>query len=422
VDLETIVLKAMAREAGSRYSTARELADDLRRFCDSRPILARRPSLIESTSKWIKRHSALVASAVISMLLLSCGLIVSTVLIAQEQLRTQDALVEVQSRQKDTERALLAEAEQRRLAEENFQQAREMLDFFLNTTEEKLADHREFYEIRSELLVASLNYYQDFIVKAENNRPLQAQLASSHQRVARILHRIGFNSAAETALENALLTQERLVQENPRDRDLRRGLFGLYVELGSFRGNGPIYLAGDSRVHEELKMTEEQVETATQIAMDYRNLYRPAWFSYEPTEMRKRFRTGTESALHDVRELLTDEQYDRLMQIALQHRGIHAWHDPSVAETLQLSDLQRIELRTISDRQWQDLNRRGHKDSKVHEGCMDYESRMYAVLSEAQVDRWETMTGTPFDGRIDFWQWHNGGRSKGKHKDSQHSD
>ena len=46
-ELETIVLKAMAKDPGSRYATALELAEDLRRFLDHKPIKARRPSPLE---------------------------------------------------------------------------------------------------------------------------------------------------------------------------------------------------------------------------------------------------------------------------------------------------------------------------------------------------------------------------------------
>src|SRR5205807_2017595 len=41
-DLETILLKAVAKEPGQRYATAAALAEDLRRFLADRPIQARR--------------------------------------------------------------------------------------------------------------------------------------------------------------------------------------------------------------------------------------------------------------------------------------------------------------------------------------------------------------------------------------------
>ena len=50
-DLATIVHKAMAREPAHRYATAGDLAADLRRFLDNRPIVARRPSLLDRAVK-----------------------------------------------------------------------------------------------------------------------------------------------------------------------------------------------------------------------------------------------------------------------------------------------------------------------------------------------------------------------------------
>ena len=69
-DLETILLKALAREPEERYATAQDLADDLRRFLEHRPIAARRPSVMERAAKWLRRHPVLVLSGV-SLLLLT---------------------------------------------------------------------------------------------------------------------------------------------------------------------------------------------------------------------------------------------------------------------------------------------------------------------------------------------------------------
>jgi WD40 repeat protein/serine/threonine protein kinase len=74
VDLETIVLKAMAKAPADRYATAADLADDLSRFLDDRPIRARRPSLLNRAGKWIRRHRTLMTAAGATGLVLTFAL------------------------------------------------------------------------------------------------------------------------------------------------------------------------------------------------------------------------------------------------------------------------------------------------------------------------------------------------------------
>jgi WD40 repeat protein len=93
VDLETIVLKAMAKEPASRYASATELADDLGRFLDDRPVRARRPSVAQRAGKWAKRHRGLVAGGAVAGVLLLGALATGTILVTQEQDRTESALV-----------------------------------------------------------------------------------------------------------------------------------------------------------------------------------------------------------------------------------------------------------------------------------------------------------------------------------------
>ncbi len=64
-DLATVVQKTMAREPAGRYATAGDLAADLRRFLDDRPIVARRPSLLDRGLKLSRRYrSAVIVGAV----------------------------------------------------------------------------------------------------------------------------------------------------------------------------------------------------------------------------------------------------------------------------------------------------------------------------------------------------------------------
>ncbi len=63
-ELETIVMKAIAKNPRERYATAQELADDLGRYLDDMPIQAKRPSLLQRTNKWTHRNKTFVRTAV----------------------------------------------------------------------------------------------------------------------------------------------------------------------------------------------------------------------------------------------------------------------------------------------------------------------------------------------------------------------
>jgi serine/threonine protein kinase len=84
-DLETIVLKAMDKDPAGRYATAGELAEDLKRFLDARPVAARRRSLLDRAAKWSLRHKAIVASATLTAAILLIGTAVASVLVASKE-------------------------------------------------------------------------------------------------------------------------------------------------------------------------------------------------------------------------------------------------------------------------------------------------------------------------------------------------
>jgi WD40 repeat protein/serine/threonine protein kinase len=112
-DLETVVLKTMARNPAERYSTAAELAEDLRRYVRDEPIRARRPGPMQRLAKWARRHRRVIGS-------LALGLVIAVIALgASVALTTAAYRAEiVQRREADHQKGLAlaanAQAEQER--------------------------------------------------------------------------------------------------------------------------------------------------------------------------------------------------------------------------------------------------------------------------------------------------------------------
>lgn len=392
-DLEVIVLKSMEKDPKDRYATAREMADDLRRFLDDRPIQAKRPSLPERMGKWSRRHRALVATTLAVLCMTVVGLSVSNILIARERSKTRAAYLQITQKQQATVWALAEEAKQRELAEANFQQARDMLDFMVQASIDDLETTETPEDLRSRLLQASLEYYQGFIEQSDDNPPLQTQLASSHARVAKILDLIGSTPEARAALERALETQERLVQEHPTDFVLRQGLFKMYYQLRILKGGFPLMLADQPEVQQELALLPEQIEGVNKIQEEHSQMHREFAMSrsVDLPQMREEFRQSIDRSQTALAGLLTEEQLTRLEQIALQRRGVWALDDPTVATRIGLTATQRSLI-------WKTLQEaRRRRWSRPEPSQPSLDEQVAALLTPEQESSWQQMLGEPFE-------------------------
>jgi tetratricopeptide (TPR) repeat protein len=224
-ELETILLKAMAKEPGERYATARELADDLRRYLAHRPIAARRPTLIDRGFKWARRHRPFVLAGIALLLVGVVALAGGMLVLARERGRTNREFVR---------------------AERNFRIAQDALEQMARVAEEQLEGTPGSEDARRELLRSAAGFYRQF-AEVESNDPLVLREAGkAYTRLGRVLAALDDYDAAIRAHERAIsmlgtegasfeLTRARLelaitYSEAGRGLEKSRELVGLALE------------------------------------------------------------------------------------------------------------------------------------------------------------------------------------------------
>ncbi len=202
-DLETVILKALAKRREDRYATAQQFADDLRCVLEGRPTAAKPPSLAERLHKWAWRHKQLVTAAAAACLLAAVGLAASTLLIGQEKARAE----------RNFQRAAA-----------NYRHARETVDHFGAQLAERLAEIPGAEQVRREFLQDTLEYYREFAAQAGTDPALRADLALTYTKMGTITDRIGSTDEAISAYRNAEGILEQLVAQTPASAEYRREL------------------------------------------------------------------------------------------------------------------------------------------------------------------------------------------------------
>ena len=184
-ELEVIMRKAIAKNPVERYESASQMADDLQRWLDDKPILAKPPTVLQRFAKWRRRHSSLVAVATLFSIFAAIGLFATTMIIFAEQRKTS--------------LALFNEKRQRALAETSFQSARRAVDTFSDLGETELSSQPQMKSLRREFLQASLDFYQGFVELRGDDPALQDELSATKRKIENAVQALNHAGSPRTS-------------------------------------------------------------------------------------------------------------------------------------------------------------------------------------------------------------------------------
>lgn len=224
-DLDTVLQKATQDEASLRYASAQEFAEDLRRFQDDEPVLARRAGLLERSRRWCQRNPALALSTGVAIVaVIAAGVVGWT-----GYVNTRDALYLESVRKQEAQEAT-------QHAEDNMQLSlsalEEIFDSLVPQDDTRRrpgagwrrgGQGRGFQgrgpgppvEQEKAVLQSLLSFFDKLAARNRTNAKLQVAAARAYRRVARLQSNLGEEAASLESRERIVRLFEELANRYP---------------------------------------------------------------------------------------------------------------------------------------------------------------------------------------------------------------
>lgn len=298
-DLETIVLKAIARSPDSRYRSAQNFADDLRRFCQDRPIMARRIGPLERVARWSRRNPAMAGMTALLFVGALCSFAAVSWNWRHAVHEKQNA--EVAGARAESNLTLALGSMDRLLAK--FES-----DWMAHPIEEvdKAGDAQQTRFVISEqsatILEDALKFYDQFAQQNRNSIKLQRDTAKAYRRAGDISERLGRH---DQALQSFRRSAEMLLSELDRAEEANElADSDLIVETSSVLNRAAMVLHTMNRsteargyleqakqlISDTVARKEPSLDCVYELALTHSNLGLVLWRLHESEDSMRRHR------------------------------------------------------------------------------------------------------------------------------------
>ncbi len=222
-DLETIALKALAKEPIRRYQKADEFAADLRRWLHNEPIHARPAGRVERTWRWCRRNprmatlTGLVAALLVT---LAVGGTTAAVLISRAYDRAKV----------DREKAVVSQQQ----AEADFDVALKSMYTLAETVQSQMGAQPGLLPIKRKLLETAADGLKKVVHGPTGAERAAQTVVIAHTSLGDVYRELGRAADARREFETGLNRGMEWLSNKPDDIDALRGVASANDRLGDF--------------------------------------------------------------------------------------------------------------------------------------------------------------------------------------------
>ena len=235
-DLDNIVLMALRKDAQRRYASVEQLAEDIHRYLNGQPVLARPDTIGYRFTKFVQRNKVIVTAALIVLISLCSGIVMTW---RQAQIARRE----------------------RALAERRFAEVRELANSFVFKYHDAIAGLPGATRVREMMMKDAIAYLDRLAQEADSNPKLQLELASAWIRIGDVQGQpyrgnLGDTQGALRSYQNALQLSEALARRDPYSPEIQQTLSLALDSIGILQTRSGQLAAALSVLHRAASIRE----------------------------------------------------------------------------------------------------------------------------------------------------------------------